>query len=58
VIGVFALVEIAKLTLSARRYQSALRKLEDEVHQLRNLPLAEPGLRRQAAGDGGAGSAP
>jgi uncharacterized integral membrane protein len=47
VTGVLALVQTARLRLEARRYRKAVRGLEAEVHQLRNLPLAsdeaEPG---------------
>jgi len=33
-------VEIARKSLTARRYRKTVRHLEAEVHQLRNLPLA------------------
>jgi hypothetical protein len=33
--------QLAKLSLAARRYRRALRGAEAEVHQLRNLPLAD-----------------
>jgi uncharacterized integral membrane protein len=39
-----------RLALTARRYRKLVRQLEDEVHQLRNLPLAPPAR----AGSGGA----
>ena len=32
--------EVAKLGLVARRYRRTVRRLESEIHQLRNLPLA------------------
>ena len=35
----FALLLGARRTLEARRYRKAVRALEAEVHQLRNLPL-------------------
>lgn len=38
--GLFGVYEGAKLSLQARRYRKAARGLEAEVHQLRNLPLA------------------
>jgi len=56
--GALALVQSARLRLEARRYRKAVRGLEAEVHQLRNLPLAtdeaEPGgLPRDLASLGG-----
>lgn len=38
--GVFAAFYSAKHGLVARRYRKAIGRLEAEVHQLRNLPLA------------------
>ena len=38
--SVLLLVRIARSNLTARRYRRAANKLESEVHQLRNLPLA------------------
>ena len=38
--GVLAAYQIAKLGMVTRRYRKAVRGLESEVHQLRNLPLA------------------
>ena len=38
--GVVCLYEIAKLGLLARRYRKSVARLESEIHQLRNLPLA------------------
>ena len=35
----------ARLALTARRYRKLARGLEDEVHQLRNLPLGPPDAR-------------
>ena len=35
-----AMLRGARLRLEARRYRQLARKLESEVHQLRNLPLA------------------
>ncbi|MDJ0785953.1 MAG: lipopolysaccharide assembly protein LapA domain-containing protein [Myxococcota bacterium] len=38
------LLRVTRSNLTARRYRKAANKLESEVHQLRNLPLAaEPG---------------
>jgi uncharacterized integral membrane protein len=34
--------QAARLALTARRYRKLAGSLEDEVHQLRNLPLAAP----------------
>ncbi|MGH0038468.1 MAG: LapA family protein [Myxococcota bacterium] len=45
--GLLAAVEMARMSLVARRYRSALAGLEEEVHQLRNLPLAA----EEAAGE-------
>jgi uncharacterized integral membrane protein len=44
--GALAAYQIAKLGMVTRRYRKAVRGLEAEVHQLRNLPLAaeEPDL--------------
>jgi uncharacterized integral membrane protein len=39
-VGVLAGLEMARMGLVARRYRSAIAGLEEEVHQLRNLPLA------------------
>ena len=39
VVGLLGMVGAAKLRLEARRYRKAVRGLESEVHQLRNLPL-------------------
>ena len=46
--GLVALVfgfHAARLALTARRYRRLARGLEDEVHQLRNLPLGPPDAR-------------
>jgi uncharacterized integral membrane protein len=40
VMALLAAVGAAKLRLEAHRYRKAVRGLEAEVHQLRNLPLA------------------
>ena len=44
--GALAAYQIARLGMVTRRYRKAVRGLEAEVHQLRNLPLAaeEPDL--------------
>jgi hypothetical protein len=39
--GLMAIFQIARLRLLARRYRKMIKGLESEVHQLRNLPLAE-----------------
>jgi uncharacterized integral membrane protein len=39
VVGLLGMVGAAKLRLEAHRYRKAVRGLEAEVHQLRNLPL-------------------
>lgn len=38
--GLGGLYQMARLSLTARRWRKAVRGLEAEVHQLRNLPLA------------------
>jgi uncharacterized integral membrane protein len=38
--GLAALWEVLRLGLVSRRYRKAMRRLEAEVHELRNLPLA------------------
>jgi uncharacterized integral membrane protein len=57
------LYQMAKLGLGARRYRKAVRGLEAEVHQLRNLPLvteelAPDGSAADAVRGAVAGSAP
>jgi hypothetical protein len=37
------LFQLARLSLTARRYRKALRQLEAEIHELRTLPLHPPG---------------
>jgi len=39
--GVFTAYQVARLKLLSRRYRKMIRGLEAEVHQLRNLPLAD-----------------
>jgi len=39
VVGLLGMAGWAKLSLETRRYRKAVRSLEAEVHQLRNLPL-------------------
>jgi uncharacterized integral membrane protein len=39
--GLVAAYQMARLALLARRYRKIIRGLESEVHQLRNLPLAD-----------------
>jgi putative membrane protein len=60
--GLGAVYEVTRLGLLARRYRKAVVRLESEIHQLRNLPLAieegenqplaVPEAARLAAGDG------
>ena len=38
-----SLFEVARYALVARRYRKTVARLEGEIHQLRNLPLAEEG---------------
>jgi uncharacterized integral membrane protein len=70
-VGLWSGFGLARRGLEARRYRSALAGLEQEVHQLRNLPLAaesaatsagadlEPaGRSERAAGAEGGGSHP
>ena len=38
-VGLLGMLGAAKLRLEARRYRKAVKSLEAEVHQLRNLPL-------------------
>jgi len=45
----------ARLGLAARRYRKLVGGLEEELHQLRNLPLADPD---EVAARGGAGRNP
>jgi len=39
--GVFAMFRATRQGLLARRYRKMIRDLEAEIHQLRNLPLAD-----------------
>ena len=54
-------VQVARLALTARRYRKLASGLEEEVHQLRNLPLAAPegptarGLGARSPDGGGIG---
>jgi uncharacterized integral membrane protein len=43
--------QAARLALTTRRYRKLARGLEDEVHQLRNLPLAGPDVVPARSGD-------
>jgi uncharacterized integral membrane protein len=40
--GLVTLYQMARLSLTARRWRKAAQGLEKELHQLRNLPLAAP----------------
>lgn len=46
------LFEVMRYALVARRYRKAVARLESEVHQLRNLPLADEGTSLPAGGPG------
>jgi uncharacterized integral membrane protein len=48
-------LQAARLALTARRYRKLASGLEQEVHQLRNLPLATPD---EVPARGGAGRSP
>jgi uncharacterized integral membrane protein len=48
-------LQAARLALTARRYRKLAGRLEQEVHQLRNLPLATPD---EVPARGGAGRSP
>ncbi len=51
-VGAWGAFQVAKLELVARRYRKQVHGLESEVHQLRNLPLAdEPGRGDPLAAD-------
>lgn len=41
VTGLVAAYQVARLGLLGRQYRKIIRRLESEVHQLRNLPLTE-----------------
>ena len=43
VAGLGGLYQMARLSLTARRWRKVAHGLEEELHQLRNLPLAAPG---------------
>lgn len=43
--------QAARLALTTRRYRKLARGLEDEVHQLRNLPLGPPDAGPLRSGD-------
>jgi uncharacterized integral membrane protein len=52
--GALAAWQLARLGMLARRYRKAVARLELELHELRNLPLAP---EAPAAGDAGADAA-
>ncbi len=54
--GLLSGLEMARMGLVSRRYRSAVRGLEEEVHQLRNLPLAAPEAELAEATGGEEGS--
>jgi len=51
--AVGALYQMARLSLTARRWRKVAQGLEGELHQLRNLPLASPS---EASARGSAGA--
>lgn len=51
------LFEVARYGLVARRYRKAVARLEAEIHQLRNLPLAEGAAPLEPRAEGEAGLA-
>jgi uncharacterized integral membrane protein len=51
VAAVFMGFQSARLALTARRYRKLASGLEEEVHQLRNLPLGPPDEARARSGD-------
>jgi uncharacterized integral membrane protein len=52
-VGALAALQIARLSMLARRYRKATGRLEAEVHELRNLPLAPELPGEGDPGDGG-----
>jgi hypothetical protein len=57
-VGLFTLYQGARNALTARRYRKLVRGLEEEVHQLRNMPLGPPdaaAIRRAPEGLGPSG---
>ncbi len=57
-VGAWGAFQVAKLRLVGRRYRKKIEALESEVHQLRNLPLAdEPGPGNPLSADPAPGSA-
>jgi uncharacterized integral membrane protein len=55
--GLLGLYQMARLSLTARRWRKVAHGLEAELHQLRNLPLAAPG-DASARGSAGAPAPP
>jgi len=51
------LFEVVRYGLVARRYRRTVARLEGEIHQLRNLPLADEDSPRRAAAAGSGGLA-
>lgn len=57
-VGLIASVSLVRGGILARRYRKVIAGLEEEVHQLRNLPLAveetaPPGVGTEGSGQGG-----
>ncbi len=50
--GLVGLFEVTRYGLVARRYRKTVARLESEIHQLRNLPLADevPALGGESSG--------
>jgi uncharacterized membrane protein YciS (DUF1049 family) len=46
-VGAIGVYQLARLQLMARRYRKKVRGLESEIHQLRNLPLADEAAPRR-----------
>lgn len=57
-VGLVALYDRARLSLTARRWRKTADRLEAEVHQLRNLPLAASRDGVAPPGSGGSPAAP
>ena len=51
-VGILAVYRLVRLGMLARRYRKLAAKLEVEVHELRNLPLAPESPDAQELGPG------
>lgn len=54
-VGLFASISMMRGGILARRYRKAIASLEEEVHQLRNLPLAVEESASSSVGAEGSG---